>query len=264
VKLATWNVNSIRARSQRVLEWFDTRSPDVACLQELKCQDHEFPLAELEARGYQAATFGQKSYNGVAIVARAGLGLAEVSRGLGDDSPTDTQARVIAATVGGLRVMSVYCPNGQSVGSEKYAYKLGWYRRLEALVKRELTSHAQLVVAGDYNVAPTDEDVHDPVRWAGQIHCSADERAALASLVDVGLVDVLRQLHPSGPYFTWWDYRMLSFPKGKGRRIDHLLCSPAAAARATAITVDRESRKGKQPSDHAAVILELAEPPLAV
>jgi exodeoxyribonuclease-3 len=256
VKLATWNVNSIRARVERVLDWFDTRKPDVACLQELKCQDHEFPLEALEERGYQCATFGQKTYNGVAICARKALGLDDVVRGLGDE---DTQSRYIAATVGGLRVISVYCPNGQAVGSEKYAYKLGWYRRLEEVVRAELAKHSQLVVAGDYNVAPTDEDVHDPVAWHEQILCSSGERAALSSLVAVGLEDVLRRLHPTGQFFTWWDYRMLSFPKKKGLRIDHILASPAVAARATAIAVDRESRKGKQPSDHAALIVELAE-----
>jgi exodeoxyribonuclease-3 len=257
VKLATWNVNSVRARQERVLAWFDRHQPDIACLQELKCQDEEFPLEAFTERGYRLALFGQKTYNGVAIAAKAPLELADVTRGM-VDGVDDQQARVIGATVGDLRVLSLYCPNGQSVGSEKYAYKLAWFERVRAMLARELAAYPRTIVAGDFNVAPGDADVYDPVKWGDAIMCSPREREALQALVSLGLEDVLRRVHPEGQFFTWWDYRMLSFPKGKGLRIDHVLATPPVAAQITSCVVDRESRKGKQPSDHAPVIVELA------
>jgi exodeoxyribonuclease-3 len=254
VKLATWNVNSIRARQERVMGWLRERAPDVVCLQELKCKDEEFPDLEVRGLGYHVATHGQKTYNGVAILARAPL--HDVTRGFGDDGD-DSQSRCIAATVGGLRVVSVYVPNGQAVGTDKFAYKLAWLARLRAYVTRELARHPALVVCGDYNVAPDVLDVHDPVAWEGHIHFTLEERAALKAVVEVGLVDALRALRPTDQVFTWWDYRMLAFPKNHGLRIDHLLASPPVMARAKGCIVDREARKGKQPSDHAPVILEL-------
>lgn len=257
VKLVTWNINSIRARHERFFTWLDDRKPDVLCLQEIKCLDKEFPLADFESRGYQVATHGQKTYNGVAIAARRPLELDDVTRGFGD-SGDDSQSRCIAATVAGVRVISVYVPNGQAVGSEKMAYKLEWYERLRAYVAAQLAAHPQLALVGDFNVAPTPEDVHDPAAWDGQVLFSLPERAALAAVCNVGLDDVLRRLHPVGQYFTWWDYRMLAFPKNLGLRIDHILASPALAARATTCVVDREARKGKQPSDHAPVMAEFA------
>jgi exodeoxyribonuclease-3 len=256
VKLATWNVNSIRARLDRVLEWIDGAKPDVVCMQEIKCLDTEFPALEFQTRGYKVATHGQKTYNGVALLARAEL--TDVTRGFGDGGD-DAQSRCIAATVGDLRVVSVYVPNGQAVGSDKFAYKLEWLARLKTYVAKELAAHAQLVVGGDYNVAPEPIDVHDPAAWEGQVLFTKEERAALAAVESVGVKDVLRALRPAEQVFTWWDYRMLAFPKNRGLRIDLLLASPAALERAQSCVVDRDARKGKQPSDHAPVIVELAD-----
>ncbi len=253
MKIATWNVNSIRAREERVLAWTAEKRPDVLCLQELKLEDAKFPTVEFNGLGYQAATFGQKTYNGVAILARTEL--ADVERGFADGGD-ESQSRFIAATVNGVRVMSVYVPNGQSVGSEKYNYKLAWMERLRAYLAERVKPDALAALCGDFNVAPADLDVHDPTAWEGQIHCSKAERNALARITEIGLVDLIRKMHPDLPAFTWWDYRMLAFPKNAGLRIDHMLVTPALAARAVSSTVDREARKGKQPSDHAPVIAE--------
>jgi exodeoxyribonuclease-3 len=257
VKLATWNVNSIRARLERVVAWVDQHRPDVLCLQETKVSDDLFPADELRALGYEIAFHGQRTYNGVAILSRTPL--ADVRRGFGDGDD-EAQARLIAATVGGVRVLSVYVPNGEAVGSEKYAYKLGWMARLRRHVTSQMGTDVPLVLCGDFNVAPAPMDVYDPKAWEGHVLFSADERAALARVVETGLVDLVRTMHPTDPMFTWWDYRMLAFPKGRGLRIDHLLVTPSLAARATACGVDRESRKGKQPSDHAAVWSEFRDP----
>lgn len=256
MKLAAWNVNSIRAREERVLGWLDAHRPDVLCLQETKVEEGKFPAEGFRARGYEVAACCQKTYNGVAIVSRTPL--ADVERGLAD-GVEDAQARCIAATAAGVRVLSVYVPNGEAVGSEKFAYKLAWMDRLRAHLAARVTPDAPLVVCGDFNVAPAPLDVHDPAAWEGHVLFSEPERAALARLVSVGLVDLVRQLHPATPLFTWWDYRMLSFPKNRGLRIDHILATPALAARATAAGVDREARKGKQPSDHAPVWAEFRD-----
>jgi len=256
VKLVTWNVNSIRARFGRVLEWVKQQQPDVLCMQEIKCVDQEFPVDDLRALGYEIALHGQKTYNGVAILARAPLTLTDVTRGF-DDGGDETQARLIAATVGGVRVVNVYVPNGQAPGTDKYTFKLAWYERLRAYVAAAVGKHERFVVCGDFNVAPAPEDVHDPAVWEGQIHFSIPEREALATIVAAGVEDVLRRMHPSGQFFTWWDYRQLAFPKNKGLRIDHILASPALAARVRSVAIDREARKGKEPSDHAPVIAEL-------
>jgi exodeoxyribonuclease-3 len=254
VKIATWNVNSIRARKERVLAWLAKARPDVVCLQELKCQEAEVPMDELGALGYQAAILGQKTYNGVAILSRTPLG--DVRRGF-DDGGDESQARAIAATVAGLRVVSVYVPNGQAVDSDKYRYKLEWLERLRGFVAAELGRNERLVVGGDYNVAPAPIDVHDPAAWEGEVLFSPPERAALAAVVETGLVDLYRRLHPDEQTFTWWDYRMLAFPKNKGLRIDHLLVSRKVAAQAQSCVVDRDERKGQQPSDHAPVVAEI-------
>ncbi len=256
VKLVTWNVNSIRARHDRVFDWVKQNRPDVICMQEIKCQDGEFPTEDFKAIGYDFVTHGQKTYNGVAIGVQAPYTLSDVTRGFGDGGD-DAQSRVIAATVAGVRIVDVYVPNGQSPGTEKYAFKLEWYERLRKYVAAALAQHKRFVVLGDYNVAPAPEDVHDPVKWEGQIHFSQPERAALAAVVETGVEDVLRKLHPTGQFFTWWDYRMLAFPKNHGLRIDHILASPTLAATAATCVVDRESRKAQQPSDHAPVIAEL-------
>jgi len=254
--IATWNVNSIRARQERVLAWLAAESPDVLCLQELKAIDEHFPVLEYQALGYESAVYGQRTYNGVAILARSPL--TEVERGVNPSTP-DPQARFIAATVRGLRVASVYVPNGESVASEKFAYKLAWLARLKAYAAARLAEQAPLVLCGDFNIAPAPIDVHDPVRWDGHVMFSKPERAAFAELLEVGLVDVVRELNPDQAIFTWWDYRLLSFPKNYGLRIDHVLLAPALRARMRAARVDREARKGLQPSDHAPVVVELSE-----
>jgi exodeoxyribonuclease-3 len=254
VKLATWNINSIRAREARLVAWLDREKPDVLCLQETKVEDQGFPSAALHGAGYEVATFGQRSYNGVAIAARSPI--TDVVRGLGDDVPDD-EARLIAASVGGLRVVCVYVPNGQDLSSEKFPYKLAWYRRLRAFLERTAKPDQQVVVCGDMNVTADDRDVCAPDKWAGQIHCSAEERAAFGELVGFGLVDLFRQHHPDGGVYSWWDYRGVAFFKNQGLRIDHILATPSVAARCTACRIDRDARKGQDASDHAPVIAEL-------
>ena len=251
MKLATWNINSIRAREARLLAWIERERPDVLCLQETKVEDPSFPGEALRRAGYEVATFGQRSYNGVAICARAPL--TDVVRGMGDDA-SDEQARMIAASVLGLRVVCVYVPNGEDLTSEKFPYKLAWYRRLRAFLERTSRRDAELVVCGDMNVTTDDRDVCDPAKWAGHIHCSADERAALAELVGFGFIDLFRKHHPDGGVYSWWDYRGVSFFKNQGLRIDHIYATPPVAERCTACTIDRNARKGQDASDHAPVI----------
>lgn len=255
MKLVTWNLNSIRARTERLLAWLAIEQPDVVCLQETKVEDSAFPVDAMRAAGYEVAIFGQRSYNGVAIASR--LPLADVTRGLGDDEP-DEEARVIAATVGDLRIVNVYVPNGQELTSEKFPYKLAWYGRLRRLLERTSSPTASLVVCGDMNVTADDRDVWSPEKWAGKIHCSAPERAALAELKAFGLVDLFRKFNPDGGVYSWWDYRGVSFFKNQGLRIDHLLATAPVAARCTACTIDRNARKGQDASDHAPVTAVLA------
>lgn len=256
MKLATWNVNSIRARRERVLEWIATNEPDVLCLQELKTAEADFPADDFRALGYEAAVCGQRTYNGVAILARGPL--RDVERGFGD-GVDDPQARFVAATVpGGVRVMSAYVPNGEAVGSEKFTYKMAWCERLVAFLRARVDTGGEAVLAGDFNVAPAPIDVHDPAAWEGHVLYSETERAAFAEIVAVGFVDIVRQLNPTAPMFSWWDYRQLAFPKNLGLRIDHVLVTPGLAARATVAHVDRAARKGKLPSDHAPVVVEFA------
>ncbi len=256
MKLATWNVNSIRARLERVLAWLEAHRPDVICLQETKVEDGAFPSDELHRLGYECAFHGQRTYNGVAILSRTKLD--DVTRGFGDGDE-DAQARLLAATTAGVRVMSVYVPNGESVGSEKFRYKLDWMERLRRYVTVQIGERRTAILCGDFNVAPAPLDVHDPAAWEGGVLFSEPERTQLRKIVDAGLVDLLRTMHPTEPLFTWWDYRMLGFPKNRGLRIDHLLVTPALAERATASGVDRNSRKGKLPSDHAAVWAEFRD-----
>jgi exodeoxyribonuclease-3 len=251
MKLVTWNVNSIRQRRERLLALLARHAPDVVCLQETKVVDAEFPADELRAAGYESVAAGQKSYNGVAILATAPL--AEVAKGFRDGGD-DEQARLLAATVAGVRVISAYAPNGQSVGSDKYAFKLEWYERLRKLLEREADPARDLALVGDFNVAPADLDVHDPEEWRGQVLCSEPERAGLARVCEWGLVDAFRSKYPERQAFTWWDYRMLGFPKNKGLRIDHLLVTRPLLARLDDVLIDREERKGKNASDHAPVL----------
>jgi len=251
LKIATWNVNSIRARLERAIAWLEKASPDIVCLQELKTSNETFPYDEIHAAGYHAAVYGQKTYNGVAILSRNEP--TDVMVGLSDDVE-DPQARLIAARIDGVNVLSVYVPNGAVVDSDKWIYKLAWYKRLHRYLSRRYTPDDPLLLCGDFNIAPDDRDVANPEKWAGSVICHADGRASLQNLINWGLVDTLRLHHvEQGPY-SWWDYRHLGFPKNDGLRIDHILSTPAFAERCTDAMVDREERKGKKPSDHAPVL----------
>lgn len=248
--VATWNVNSIRAREERVLAWLAAARPDVVCLQELKVVDEKFPRAAVEALGYHVETHGQPTYNGVAILSRTPL--ADVERGF-HDGEDDAQARFIAATTAAVRVLCAYVPNGEAPDSPKFVYKLRWLARLEAYLGRRLDPAAPALLCGDFNVAPADIDVHDPAAWAGHVLCTDDERAALARVLGDRLIDVVRRVHPDRQLFSWWDYRQLAFPKNRGLRIDHIVATPPLVERLDDAGVDRDARKGKQPSDHAPV-----------
>ena len=260
--IATWNINSVRPRRGRLLAFLARHQPDALCLQEIKCQDAEFPLIDLQAAGYHAVTFGQKTYNGVAILAREEP--QNVERGFGDGED-DPQARFIAATVAGVRVCSLYVPNGQEVGSGAFHYKLKWLARLRAWVAARHQPDDALVLCGDFNVAPEDRDCYDPIGWRDQTLCHPDERDALLDLRAFGFADTLRDKNAegNGPY-TWWDYRMLGFQKNKGLRIDHVLATAPLAERCSAAVVDREERKSNKldkddkPSDHAPLLVTFA------
>jgi exodeoxyribonuclease-3 len=254
MKLATWNVNSLKVRLPHLLDWLAANSPDVVCLQETKVEDQNFPKAELEAAGYRAAFAGQKTYNGVALLARAPLESVQA----GIPALEDAQKRVVSANVGDVRVVCAYVPNGQAVGTEKYEYKLKWLRAFRDWLRGELAAHPKLAVLGDYNVAPEDRDVHDPKLWAGQVLCSEPERAAFRALLDLGLKDSFRLFDQPERSYTWWDYRMNGFKRNLGLRIDHILVSDPLAARASACAIDLAPRRLERPSDHAPVIAELA------
>jgi len=254
MKLATWNVNSIRAREERLLRWLGAHQPDVVCLQELKVTDDAFPLLPLQAIGYQAAVHGQKTYNGVAVLSR--VEPVAVERGFGDGGD-DTQSRLVAARVGRVHVVSAYVPNGHEVGSDKWAYKVAWLERLRAWLDRRFAKSDLVALCGDFNVAPEARDVHDPARWEASVLFHPEARAALENVRAWGLVDAFR-LHNQAPgFYTWWDYRMLAFPRKEGLRIDHVLLSEPLAAKCSSAFIDRDERKGKQPSDHAPVVVEL-------
>jgi exodeoxyribonuclease-3 len=257
VTLATWNVNSVRARLPRVHAWLREHAPDVVCLQETKVEDHAFPRLELETLGYRAEILGQKSYNGVAILTREPL--LDVTRGLPGDAP-GAEARVIAGSFRGVRIVNLYAPNGQAVGTEKYAAKLEWYDRLRVMLETSCSPGEPLVLCGDFNVAPEDRDTWDPERWRGQILCSEPERERFRALLAWGLVDVLRALHPEDGLFTFWDYQMGSFRRNWGLRIDHALVTAPLFSRVAGARVDREERGREKPSDHAPVLLTLEAP----
>ena len=254
MRVASWNINSLRRRQAQLFDWLGNTNPDVVCLQETKCPDDQFPELALKTAGYHSAYHGEKAYNGVAILSKAEL--RDVRPSLCDEV-MDPQARVISALVEGIRVYSIYAPNGQAVGSPAYAYKLEWYGRLRDCIRRNQTAgETNFVVAGDFNVAPADIDVHDPGLWRGAIMCSEGERAAFQRLCEVGLVDTLRRHHHEPGMFTWWDYRMLAFPKNRGLRIDAILASDSLGKNCTASGIDRDVRKGKEPSDHAPIWAE--------
>lgn len=252
MKIAAWNVNSLKVRLPQLLDWLAATQPDVVCLQETKLEDHNFPRAEIEDAGYHAVFSGQKTYNGVALLSR--VPASDVV--YGNPRYADEQKRLVAATIAGVRVISAYVPNGQSVGSDKYAYKLAWLDALAGWLADELAAHAQLAIAGDFNIAPEDRDVHDPAAWAGLVLCSDPERAAFRRLLELGLHDSFRCLEQPEKTYSWWDYRMAAFRRNLGLRIDHVLLSDPLAAACTAAGVDRDMRARERPSDHAPVFAQ--------
>jgi exodeoxyribonuclease-3 len=254
MRIATWNVNSVRARLPRLLEFLERAKPDVVCLQETKCLDEQFPLEPIEDAGYSCATYGQKTYNGVAILAKGRV--EDVVRGM-DDGVEDHEARVISAQVGDVMIVNAYVVNGQAVGAEKYQYKLGWLLRLRDFVGRRLPLDQKGVLCGDFNVTFDDRDVHDPVAWSEKILCSTPERRALAGLTSLGLKDAFRKHCEEGGHYTWWDFRTRGYQRKAGLRIDHLLLTPPAYDALTGCTIDLATREGAAPSDHAPVIAEL-------
>jgi len=253
MKVVTWNVNSLSVRLPHVLEFLASQQPDVLCLQETKTPDEKFPAADIEAAGFQVIYSGQKTYNGVAIISRKPA--TDIVRDLPDLD--DPQRRLLAATIDGVRLVNIYIPNGQEVGSDKYGYKFQWLSAFSTYLKHELAGHEKLVLLGDYNIAPTDRDVHDPARWVGKITCSDAEREAFASIVKLGLVDTVRKLHPNEPMFSWWDYRMNAFRRSWGIRIDHVLATSAMNPVAAGVAMDFRAKE--RPSDHAPVWVELEE-----
>lgn len=250
--VATWNVNSIRARQERLISWLQRRQPDVVCLQELKVEEAAYPREAIDALGYVSAINAQKTYNGVAILSK--LPLTEVTVGM-NDGVEDPQARVVAATVEGVRIISVYVPNGSEVGSDKWVYKLAWLKRLRAWLEKTESRDRPLALCGDFNVAPEAIDVHDPALWESTVLFHPEARGALREVAEFGLFDTFRERHPGeGNFYSWWDYQMLGFPKNRGLRIDHIYATRTLADRCTASVIDREERKGLKPSDHAPVV----------
>ncbi|MDQ2779945.1 MAG: exodeoxyribonuclease III [Pseudomonadota bacterium] len=253
MRLATWNVNSLAVRLPQVLGWLAANPVDVLALQETKLTDDKFPQAEIEAAGYAVQRFGQKTYNGVALLSRE----PATDIVLNIPGHDDVQARVITGTVDGIRTIGAYVPNGQSVESDKFGYKLRWLDALRDWLRAELQAHPNLVLMGDYNIAPEDRDVHDPAAWAGQVLCTPQERAQFAGLIELGLTDAFRMFEQAPKQYSWWDYRMLAFRKNQGMRIDHILVSSALRPRVVACTIDKLPRKNERPSDHAPVVVEI-------
>jgi len=250
MKIVTWNVNSLNVRLSHVLDYLSGHAPDVLALQETKTLDEKFPHQEIEAAGYRVVYSGQKTYNGVAVLSRTEA--IDVQAGIPGFS--DAQRRMLAVSVGGVRIIDVYIPNGQEVDSEKYEYKLRWLEAFSAYLKEQLTQYDRLVVLGDFNIAPADIDIHDPLRWQGKIMCSELERQRFAAMLDMGLTDTLRELHPDEGMHSWWDYRLNAFQRGWGLRIDHVLAT--TMLRALAGGVHKEERGRERPSDHAPVWVE--------
>ena len=255
MKIASWNVNSLKVRLPHLRDWLASAAPDVVALQETKTEDAKFPADEIAALGYQCVFSGQKTYNGVALLAR------ETPRDIVTDIPglDDPQRRILIGTVGDVRVANLYVVNGQQVGSEKYQYKLRWLAKVREFLAAEMQKHPNLVVLGDFNVAPDDRDVHDPAAWHEQILCSTPERAALKSILDAGLHDSFRLFESNGGHFSWWDYRQGAFRRNLGLRIDLILASEALRARCRASTIDRMPRTWERASDHTPVLLELTD-----
>ena len=255
MRIASWNVNSLKVRLPHLTQWLAEAQPDVVALQETKLEDSKFPVDELAAAGYRAVFSGQKTYNGVAILAREGLGFEDVVTDIpGLDDP---QRRILAATIGGVRVVDLYVVNGKAIGDEKYAYKLDWLARMRDFLAEEIVRHPRLVVLGDFNIAPDDRDVYDPAVWGEDILCSPPERDALKAITDLGLSDSFRLFESAGEHFSWWDYRQAAFRRNMGLRIDLILISDAVKSVAKAAGIDRTPRRWERPSDHTPVTLDL-------
>lgn len=252
MKIATWNVNSLKVRLVQVQDWLAEHQPDVLCLQETKTEDANFPLTEIQLSGYQAVYSGQKTYNGVALISK--LPAMDVQYGI-PDFP-DEQKRVLAATINDVRIVCVYVPNGQSIDSDKYQYKLAWLNALQSWLKDEMRRYPKLALLGDYNIAPEDRDVHDPVAWVGNVLVSEPERAAFQGLRQLGLRDAFRLFEQPDKSFSWWDYRMMGFRRNQGLRIDHILISPTLNC--GSCSIDRAPRKLERPSDHTPVLAEIS------
>ena len=255
MKIASWNVNSLNVRLPHVERWCAAQQPDILALQETKLEDAKFPVAALEAAGYHAAFSGQKTYNGVAILARQPI--CDVVHGI--EGFEDPQRRILSATIGDVRVVNLYVVNGQAVGTEKYAYKLDWLAKVAAFLAEEVRRHPRIVVMGDFNIAPDDRDVHDPIAWHEQVLCSTPEREALKRVLDAGLVDSFRLFNEESGHYSWWDYRQGAFRRNLGLRIDLVLASEALRAHCRAASIEREPRTWERASDHTPVVLELED-----
>lgn len=257
MRIATWNVNSLKARMPRVEEWLDYAQPDILCLQETKLADTAFPALAFQSLGYETAHLGEGRWNGVAVISR--VGVDDVSPSFADGEDADPEARLLWVTCGGIRVASAYVPNGREIGHDHYHYKLAWLARLRAHLDKAADPSDDVVICGDFNIAPTDDDVWDPKLFEGSTHVTPPEREAFRTLLDWGLVDTFRAVNPEPRLFTYWDYRAGRFHKHEGMRIDFVLASRPLADRVTFATVDRSARKGQQPSDHAPVIVDVAD-----
>ena len=253
--IATWNVNSLKARLDRVTQWVTENQPDVLCMQETKMKDEVFPALTFAEMGYESAHFGQGQWNGVAIISK--VGLTDVVNNFAKPIEPDHEARIISATCGGVKVVCVYVPNGRALEDDNYKYKLGWMKKLRQHADAIAKPNDRLVIGGDFNIAPTDEDVWDVTKFEGATHVSAPERKVFAELCDWGLTDAFRELHPEPKVFSWWDYRNGSFHKGEGMRIDFLLATKSLMSDVEASSIDRNARKGEKPSDHVPVTITL-------
>jgi exodeoxyribonuclease III len=257
-RFATWNVNSLKVRQERVEQWLADIEPDIVCMQETKLADSAFPQLAFESLGYSAVHHGEGRWNGVALLSREGL--VDVTFGFADDAEPDHEARLMTATCDGIRIVNIYVPNGRSLDSDHYVYKLSWLERLNAHLRTVAAPGDDVIIAGDFNIAPADADVYDPAVYVGTTHTSGPERDQLDALLDFGLIDMFRQHHPDAQrVFSWWDYRAGDFHEGRGMRIDLVLASASVAARAEWMIIDRNARKGKLPSDHAPLVLDLAD-----
>ncbi len=259
MQIATWNVNSARARLPRILDWLGEHSPDLVCLQEIKCQDEQFPRAQIEELGYNVETYGQKAYNGVALLSKEPMD--DVRRGFPDDDD-DAQARAIAATIGDIEVMNLYVVNGKEPGSDKFAYKMRWLDSLTRYLASDFNPRSsdlprKIVLCGDFNITFDDRDIYDAEAWRGKIHCTDEEREALAGITELGFNDAFRHLHEEGGHFTWWDFRTRAWSGNRGLRIDHFLVSEPVLDLTTEVAIDLTERDQPKPSDHAPVLLTL-------